>query len=98
VISFVISAHDEEALIGRTLTAVRAAARAVGEPYEAVVVAEASTDRTAAITGTRCPRRLRPPPPDRGDVQRGSAGDDWRRAGLGWDLLRIRVRLVKAES
>ena len=49
VISFVIPAHDEEGLIGGTLSAIHAAARAVGEDYEIVVADDASTDRTAAI-------------------------------------------------
>jgi glycosyltransferase involved in cell wall biosynthesis len=49
MISFVIPAHNEAALIGRTLAAVHDAARAVGEPYEAIVVDDASTDGTAAL-------------------------------------------------
>jgi glycosyltransferase involved in cell wall biosynthesis len=49
VISFVIPAHDEEALIGGTLSAIHTAARAVGEDYEIVVGDDGSTDRTAAI-------------------------------------------------
>ena len=48
-LSFVVPAHDEEALLGGTLQAIRAAAAAVGEPYEIIVVDDASTDRTAAI-------------------------------------------------
>jgi glycosyltransferase involved in cell wall biosynthesis len=49
VISFIIPAHNEEALLGRTLAALHAAARALGGPYEVVVADDASTDRTAAI-------------------------------------------------
>lgn len=49
MISFIIPAHNEEQLLGRTLAALDAAARALGEPYEIVVVDDASTDRTAAI-------------------------------------------------
>ena len=49
VISFIIPAHDEEALIGGTLAAVHASARGSGEAYEVVVADDASTDRTAAI-------------------------------------------------
>jgi glycosyltransferase involved in cell wall biosynthesis len=49
VISFIIPAHDEEILIGRTLAAIHQAARAVREPYEIIVANDASTDRTAAI-------------------------------------------------
>jgi len=49
MISFVIPAHNEAALIGRTLAAVHASARAVGAPYEVIVVDDASTDDTAAL-------------------------------------------------
>jgi glycosyltransferase involved in cell wall biosynthesis len=49
MISFIIPAHDEERLIGRTLMAVRAAVQPIGEPYEVIVVDDASTDRTATI-------------------------------------------------
>jgi len=48
-LSFVVPAHDEEALIGGALESLRAAADAAGEPYEIIVVDDASTDRTAAI-------------------------------------------------
>src|SRR5260221_13233142 len=48
-ISFVVPAHNEEALIGRALEAINASARAVGEPFEIIVVDDASTDRTADI-------------------------------------------------
>jgi glycosyltransferase involved in cell wall biosynthesis len=50
VISFVIPAHDEEELIERTLRSIRAAADASGEPYELIVVDDASGDRTAEIS------------------------------------------------
>lgn len=49
MISFIIPAYNEEPLLGRTLAAIDAAARALGEPYEMVVADDASTDRTAAI-------------------------------------------------
>lgn len=48
-ISFIIPAYNEERLLGRTLSAVDQAARALGEPVEVIVVDDASTDRTAAI-------------------------------------------------
>jgi GT2 family glycosyltransferase len=48
-ISFIIPAHNEERLLGRTLTAIDQAAQALGEPFEVIVVDDASTDRTAAI-------------------------------------------------
>jgi glycosyltransferase involved in cell wall biosynthesis len=48
-ISFVMPAHNEEAVIGRTLQAVHEAAGFVGQPYEIIVVNDASTDGTAEI-------------------------------------------------
>lgn len=49
MISFVIPAHNEAELLGRTLAALSTAARTVGEPWEAIVVNDASTDQTAEI-------------------------------------------------
>ncbi|MCL4694185.1 MAG: glycosyltransferase [Candidatus Hydrogenedentes bacterium] len=59
MISFIIPAHNEEQLLGRTLDAIEAAARALGEPYEIVVVDDASTDRTAAIAEEHGARVIR---------------------------------------
>lgn len=49
MISFIVPAYNEERLLGATLEALHAAARAVGEPYELIVVDDASTDRTALV-------------------------------------------------
>ena len=49
MISFIIPAYNEENLLGRTLTALQAAASAVGRPFEVIVVDDASTDRTAVV-------------------------------------------------
>jgi glycosyltransferase involved in cell wall biosynthesis len=49
VISFVVPAHNEELLLGRTLASIHAAARTIGRPYEVVVAEDSSTDRTAAV-------------------------------------------------
>jgi glycosyltransferase involved in cell wall biosynthesis len=49
MISFVIPAHNEERLLGRTLSALGDAVRALGQPVEVVVVDDASTDRTASV-------------------------------------------------
>src|SRR5438874_72022 len=49
MISFVVPAHNEEALLGATLRALHEAARAAGEPYEVIVVDDSSTDGTPAI-------------------------------------------------
>jgi glycosyltransferase involved in cell wall biosynthesis len=53
VISFIIPAYNEEALLGVTLDAIAEAARSSGEPYEVIVVDDGSTDRTAAIAAER---------------------------------------------
>jgi glycosyltransferase involved in cell wall biosynthesis len=49
MLSFIIPAHNEQLLLGRTLDAVNITARAVGEPYEIIVVDDSSTDETATI-------------------------------------------------
>src|SRR6185436_17720194 len=49
MISFVVPAHNEARLITRTLDALAAAGRALGQPFEIVVVDDASTDDTASI-------------------------------------------------
>jgi glycosyltransferase involved in cell wall biosynthesis len=54
VISFIVPAYNEERLLGATLDALHAAGRAVGEPYELVVVDDASTDGTAIIAQRHC--------------------------------------------
>lgn len=48
-ISFVVPAHNEEPLLGNTLQAIHGAGRALAEPYEVIVVDDASTDDTAAV-------------------------------------------------
>lgn len=53
MISFVIPAYNEEALLGRTLDSIFQAARAVGRPFEVIVVNDASNDRTAEIARER---------------------------------------------
>lgn len=49
MISFIVPAHNEAALIGGTLEALHSAARVAGQPYELIVVDDASTDATARI-------------------------------------------------
>jgi glycosyltransferase involved in cell wall biosynthesis len=49
VISIIIPAYNEEALLAGTLRALRASADAVSVPSEVIVVDDGSTDRTAAI-------------------------------------------------
>lgn len=49
MISFIVPAYNEERLLGATLDALHAAARAAGERYELLVVDDGSTDRTALV-------------------------------------------------
>jgi glycosyltransferase involved in cell wall biosynthesis len=49
MISFIVPAHNEQACVGRTLQAIQESARVVGQPYELIVVDDASTDLTAEI-------------------------------------------------
>ena len=49
MISFVIPAHNEEALIVRTINAIHHSAKSTGEDYEIIVVDDASTDATAEL-------------------------------------------------
>lgn len=49
MLSFIIPAHNEEALIGETLRVLRASAERLGEPFEIIVADDASTDRTAEV-------------------------------------------------
>jgi len=49
VISFIVPAHNEQACLGRTLQAIHESASVVGEPYEIIVVDDASTDATSEI-------------------------------------------------
>ena len=49
MLSFVIPAYNEEALIGSTIASIHAAARELALEYEIVVGDDASTDRTARI-------------------------------------------------
>ncbi len=53
MISFIVPAHNEQAGIGRTLSAIHDAARSVGRPYEIIVVDDASTVATAEIARQR---------------------------------------------
>jgi cellulose synthase/poly-beta-1,6-N-acetylglucosamine synthase-like glycosyltransferase len=53
MISFIVPAHNEEQLIGRTLDAIQAAAEALAEPFELIVVDDDSADGTAAVAAAR---------------------------------------------
>ena len=49
MISFIVPAHNEQACLPRTLQAIHEAAHVAGQPYEIIVVDDASTDSTAEI-------------------------------------------------
>ena len=57
MITFIIPAHNEEFLIGRTISALHTAAGAMNEPYEIIVVDDASTDTTSTVAA-RCGARV----------------------------------------
>ncbi|MDZ4779489.1 MAG: glycosyltransferase [Planctomycetia bacterium] len=59
MISFIVPAHNEEAHVGASLGAIHESARAVGEPYEVIVVDDASTDRTGEIATAAQARVIR---------------------------------------
>jgi glycosyltransferase involved in cell wall biosynthesis len=48
-VSFIIPAHDEEAIIATCVDAVHTAAQALHVPYEVIVVDDQSTDQTAVV-------------------------------------------------
>src|SRR6266581_2140534 len=49
MISFIIPAYNEEHELSKTLAAIRTAASGAAEPYEVIVVDDASTDATPEI-------------------------------------------------
>jgi glycosyltransferase involved in cell wall biosynthesis len=49
MISFIVPAHNEEAWVGRCVSAIRNGAESLGEPHEIIVVDDASSDATASI-------------------------------------------------
>src|SRR5215470_12471476 len=57
MVTVVIPAHNEEFLIGRSIEALHTAARALDEPYEVIVVDDASTDATATVAA-QCGARV----------------------------------------
>jgi glycosyltransferase involved in cell wall biosynthesis len=49
MISFIVPAHNEEAWVGRCVSAIRNGAESLGESHEIIVVDDASSDATASI-------------------------------------------------
>jgi glycosyltransferase involved in cell wall biosynthesis len=59
MISFIVPAYNEEALIGPTLVALNRAAQALNQPYEVIVTDDASSDQTASIAEAHGARVIR---------------------------------------
>jgi len=59
MISFIVPAHNEELWIGKCLGSIRTAMEKLAEPYEVIVVDDASTDATARIAVQMGARILR---------------------------------------
>ena len=53
LLSIIVPAHNEEALIAETLRSIGTAARALDVPFEVIVVDDGSTDRTAAVAAAK---------------------------------------------
>src|SRR5438045_4111636 len=49
MISFIVPAHNEEAWIGRSVSAIRSGLESIAEPHEIIVVDDACSDDTALI-------------------------------------------------
>ena len=59
MISFIVPAHDEELWIGKCLSSIHATMEQLVEPYEVIVVDDASTDSTQQIAQRMGARTLR---------------------------------------
>lgn len=59
MISFIVPAHNEERWIGQCLGSIRATMEKLAEPYEVIVVDDASTDSTPRIAEQMGARTLR---------------------------------------
>jgi glycosyltransferase involved in cell wall biosynthesis len=53
MISFIVPAHNEEAWVGRCVSAIRSGMESLAEPHEIIVVDDASSDATASIARQR---------------------------------------------
>jgi glycosyltransferase involved in cell wall biosynthesis len=59
MISFIIPAHNEEAWVGQCVSAIRSGMESLAEPYEIIVVDDASSDATASIARQQGARAIR---------------------------------------
>jgi glycosyltransferase involved in cell wall biosynthesis len=53
MISFIVPAHNEEAWVGRSVSAIRSGLESLDEPHEVIVVDDASSDATTSIARQR---------------------------------------------
>ncbi|HEY6506933.1 MAG TPA: glycosyltransferase [Vicinamibacterales bacterium] len=79
MVSFIVPAHNEAQIIAATVTALHASARGAGEPYEILVVDDASTDGTGDLArragATVVPATLRHIAAARNAGSRAAKGD-----------------------
>src|SRR5579871_293217 len=59
MISFIVPAHNEERWIGKCLDSIRTSMATLAEPYEVIVVDDASTDASPAIAEQKNAHTLR---------------------------------------
>ncbi len=59
MLSFIVPAHNEELWIGKCLSSIRTTMERIAEPYEVIVVDDASTDSTHQIARQMGIRTLR---------------------------------------
>src|SRR5262249_45030110 len=59
MLSFIVPAHNEERWIGKCLASIRTTMEKVAEPYEVIVVDDASIDTTSQIAQQMAVRTLR---------------------------------------
>src|SRR5438034_3350785 len=59
MISFIVPAHNEELWLGKCLASIRTGMEKLSEPYEVIVVDDASTDSTPRIAEQMGVRTLR---------------------------------------
>ncbi len=59
MISFIVPAHNEELWIGKCLSSIRATMEKLSEPYEVIVVDDASTDSTPRLAEQMGARTIR---------------------------------------
>src|SRR5262245_10673849 len=59
MISFIVPAHNEEAWIGRSASAIQSALVEIGEPHEVIVADDSSSDATSSVAQQHGARVIR---------------------------------------